>query len=260
MLYSPLVTWRIFLSSVSPGEVVLAHELSNKSYAPIIEQDRAIRFVGVHGLARENDAAWQACIRPYVPIRGSRRSFRKSHPRKKLASGLKSKFAFIYLRDDESTASSELLTPAGSRLNWSRPRRRPKTDFTPYARDRGPDIERAWSDACANKIAASKKPVLLGGRGIGTLSRSFISISDGCILHGGEVGVRAAEAAKLPYWTSSNVSNADSDETDALFFDGHVAVFLSNMSPAWFPSAMSSITRSTHRSSNRPAIRAVGIS
>jgi hypothetical protein len=48
--------------------------------------------------------------------------------------------------------------------------------------------------------------------------------------HGEEVRVRAVEGAKLAYWTSTNLSPADSGEQMLNSSTGHVAVFLSKLS------------------------------
>jgi hypothetical protein len=238
MLYSSTSHVAIFLSDVSPGEVTLAYELSNKSYAPIIEQDR--RYV-LWGFTASPEKMTPLGKRVFVHT--CQYVARAGHPgnatpEKKLASALKSKFAFIYLKNDESTASfQQLLTSSGLSVELVGLEDVPKTDFTPYAAVIvGPDIERAWSVAGANKIAASKKPVLgLGEGGSALFEKLHLDIGWMHTYHGGEVGVRAADAAKLPYWTSTNLNPADSDEQMLYSSTGHVAVFLSKVSPGVVP-------------------------
>jgi len=238
ILYSSSSHVAIHLSKLSPGEIPLGYEGHKKSHAVIMEQDQ--RYV-LWGFTAPPDKMTELGKQMFVHtcqyVARAGRAERETALQESAPTS-KSQFAFIYLKDDESTASfKQLLTSNGLTVDLISLEEVATTDFSVYqAVIAGPDIERAWNDLAAKKIAASDKPVLGLGEGGSALFEKFnLDIGWMKTYHGGEAGVRAVNPMDLTYWTSADLDLTESDEQMLYSSTGHVAVFLRELSPGVVP-------------------------
>jgi hypothetical protein len=236
MLYSSTSHVGIFLPKLGPGAVPVGYELGNNSHAPIIEEGRFVLWGFTESPEKMTPLGKQMFVHTCRYVARAGRTETDENPAS--APESKSQLVFIYLNENESTESfKQLLTSNGLTVDMISLQDVLTTDFAPYqAVVAGPDIERAWSDQAAKRIAASKKPVLGLGEGGSALFEKFqLDIGWMHTYHGGEVGVSAANHTDLSYWTSADLDPTEADELMLYSSTGHVAVFLRDLSPGVVP-------------------------